>query len=148
MRGIELHYHEDQTLCLKNLLYNVPIEKYIWSVSEDEIIIDNNAYVLPREISGSALREFLENPSSLFIFAKLTAYPNSNHSGKEVKDYTDFSTSLCEIVILIYDGLSFEIYSKREDVLLQIIENAKKDHCIDIVIKTESSDSRIIFNVF
>lgn len=46
-----------------------------------------------------------------------------------INTYEDFCNSNCDIIILIYDYLFYEIYLKKEDDIFKIIKNADKHGC-------------------
>lgn len=59
-----------------------------------------------------------------------------------INTYEDFCNSNCDIIILIYDYLFYEIYLKKEDDIFKIIKNADSMDVIEIAVKTDKTDQR------
>ena len=146
MRGIEFRYREGYGHIISDLLQNIPIKKYDWYNSDDEIIKDNDNYWVSADMNGDELRRAFWNMEYLVILITIQAYPKGSKTQKIVT-YEDFMNSSCEIILLISDCTLIEIYSKDKNLILQFIENAEQCGCTEITIKTDKDDSRTRMSV-
>lgn len=75
------------------------------------------------------------------VSAIIKIYSNCS-SNMIINTYEDFCNRNCDIIILIYDYLFYEIYLKKEDDIFKIIKNADRMDVIEIAVKTDKTDQR------
>ena len=145
MRGIEFECSNGYGTILKDLLEPLTFENYDFYIFEDEIIKDDENWILPKVISGRAFRKLISESSYLVIFVHLQVY-KKGAKYKPIKDYQDFINSNCDIVFLLSDNSFVEIYAKEVQIIQTLADNAEKLG-YNVAVKLSSNDSRTKFKL-
>lgn len=147
MRGISFILNKSEHSILASILDGIDITSLYWSVSEDEIYVDEgeNLYI-EKKIDGMTFLNIINTDYYFVYFDNIKAYSDNNYSDN-INYYDDFLNSNCELVILCSDGIYYEIYSKSEEVIRIIKFNCIKKGFDEIEYITDENDCRTIFSV-
>lgn len=148
MRGISFIITNHSNI-LYQILKCIDIEKYIWynidSQNESwKNTMDNDLF----DLCCYDGREFLEciKSNHFVIFLKMQAYlKNGNFT--EIHTYRDFEKSDCQLVLLIYDCSYVEIYSKNQNDITAMYNNALENNYSDVNFITDDNDMRKTLDV-
>ena len=114
--------------------YNIDSQNEVWDGPMKAIFFEKDYY------EG---KSFLQHIISdhVIVFLKLQAYfENSGFS--EIHHYEDFKNSDCQLLLLMYDCVSVEIYAKDQSIIKAIYENALSNHYTKVQYITDSNDGR------
>ncbi len=95
---------------------------------------------IPGYIKRSFLAEMREHKQS-FETLVLHIYP-TNTVPANIDTYQEYKNSQCVMILLLYDALNIEIYSKNQMWLMQMLNDACTLNATNIVLKTEETDER------
>ncbi|WP_444641541.1 DUF2691 family protein [Caproiciproducens sp. R1] len=136
-----------------NTLYQIfkciDVEKYCWYNIDSQNEAWNNPQGTPFfETDYYDGKSFLRHIISdhFIIFLKLQAY-FKNGSFFDIHSYKEFDKSDCQLLLLIYDSQSVEIYAKDQILIKDIYENALANYYTKIQYITESNDGRTTMDV-
>lgn len=142
MIGIECEYISSYERILYDLLKNIKYDEYDWRFVQQEIYfdVDKNRKV-PYILSGVDFEKMIKSEDKYYcFFVNLQAYP-SHQEQAEIKTYSDFVKSKCELIVLLSDNSFIEVYAKSSFLLQQIIDNIESKN-ISYQIKTIDNDGR------
>lgn len=145
-RGLEIIKSNTSPAFIIKLLKNVPLDMYDLYTGEEEMIGNNKNIYFDDVISYSDFKGIVKDEIDLIILLNIQAYPY-NSQKEAIRNYQDFINSKCEMILLINDTQYIEVYSKNQDVINQVLENAQKLNCDSILIKTDDNDGRTRMSV-
>lgn len=90
--------------------------------------------------SNLEFKKIISQESYYTVFTNIKLYEKEDNV--IIRSHADFLRSSCILILLITDNIFVEIYSKNEDVLKTIHENAKKNRLHDISYITENNFKR------
>ncbi len=140
MIGLEFEWNEESRK-LEKLFESFMISNYEWQIIEDEIVSNNCNLILDKKYSGDDFKKIWEN-LDLIIFLNVQVYLKESMV-KPIKTYSEYKDSDCQLMLLISDIRTIEVYSKDKKILNSIL-NSKIEN---IEIKTEEKDNRVIMRV-
>jgi len=140
MIGLEFEWNEEIRK-LEKLFESFMISNYEWQIIEDEIVSNNCNLILDKKYSGDDFKKIWEN-LDLIIFLNVQVYLKESMV-KPIKTYSEYKDSDCQLMLLISDIRTIEVYSKDKKILNSIL-NSKIEN---IEIKTEEKDNRVIMRV-
>lgn len=88
---------------------------YEWYVDDIE---SNYLSFRAGEYTGTELRASLEKMSAL-SFVRLRRY-RVGSSVRSIDEYKEYADSDCDVLILFYDGGSYEVYAKSESLIREL----------------------------
>ncbi len=89
--------------------------------SDYELIIDNEPVTLNSPLFPCELAKLLGGERSLLTCGRFFSYPE-NASEDLVETFEDFDRSNCRDIVLVYDMVYLEIYSKSESYLQKCVQ--------------------------
>lgn len=144
IRGLCFEMPGEYGSYLNAILSGLPLDKYVWSISEDEVF--NNGLFSYGVFTGEYFSKIIALPSYYVFFANIQAYRNENDI-YEIDTYADFLSSKCELIIFIVDAVLADIYAKDQAVIALIKQNAENSKFENIRYITEENDTRTDFSV-
>lgn len=136
-----------------NVLYQVlgciDIEKYCWhNIDSQNEAWDSPQGALFFEKDYYNGKSFLKHIISkhFIVFLKLQAY-FENGIFFDIHTYEDFKRSDCQLLLLIYDCKSVDIYAKDQIIIKDIYENALINNYTEVEYITDSNDGRTKMDV-
>lgn len=148
MIGIKFKIPNKYSNYLKQILNEIDNNNYMWKIDEEEAYSDNgNNLFLEETYSNIEFKKIIEPSNYYTIFLNIQMY-NDNLDNLEIKNYNDFIKSSCILIIFITDNEYVDIYSKDNQLLEKIKENAIVNNFQDIKIITNSNDIRKTFSAY
>lgn len=147
IRGLRFEMPGEYGSYLNTILYGLPLDKYVWSISEDDAFIDSDHNLFDTNVlSGEEFGKIIALPSYFVFFANLQAY-RSEDDLYEIGTYADFLSSNCELIVFIVDAGFVDIYAKDAAVIELIKRNAERNEFEKIRYITDENDFRTEFSV-
>ena len=147
IRGLRFEMPGEYGSYLNTILSGLPLDKYVWSISEDDAFIDSDHFLFHSDVlSGEEFSKIIALPSYFVFFANLQAYRSENDL-YEIDTYEDFLSSKCELIIFIVDAGFVDIYAKDAAVIELMKRNAEKNEFEKIRYITDENDVRKEFSV-
>lgn len=145
IKGISFEIPNGYKQIFKELLYDVDIERYYWFNidSQDQVFLlnGNKEFLFDQSYyTGSDFKKIINTNDYYAVFTQLQAYTKNEY--QEIRTYSDFLNSNCEILILIDDCIFVEVYSKNIGVINLIKNNANKNGFSKINNITNENDIR------
>ncbi|MCQ4114245.1 DUF2691 family protein [Ruminococcus sp. zg-921] len=148
MRGISFKITNHNNI-LYQILNCIDIKKYVWYNIENQNeswentskndLFDSSYY------DGENFLKCIQS-NHFVVFLKLQAY-FENCKFFDIHTYNDFIKSDCQLILLVYDCSSVEIYSKDVNDITAIYNNALKNNYLDINFITDNNDMRKTFDL-
>lgn len=125
------------------ILHGTDYEKYYWNIAENEILnADCSDFLdLKKSYTGKEFEQLISHDeySVIYINAKASSEP----CNEEIRVYEDFLKSSYIIVLLCYDDMFFEIFSKDLNFIQKIKSNIIHLECFEnIEYITDANDER------
>lgn len=139
LRGVNIVFAEHGRVCLKDLLDGIQLDGYKISILESTVYRDGKNVEIP---NGYDIKHLWRIESECTIVSAIIKIYSNCSDNMIINTYEDFCNSNCDIIILIYDYLFYEIYLKKEDDIFKIIKNADRMDVIEIAVKTDKTDQR------
>lgn len=156
IRGIKFKIPNAYGKYLEVILKQISSSEYIWIIEEDEIYINensrnkqdnNNENLFKKTIyENSEFQQIIKQENYYMIFANIKLYIKPDNI--TIKTYNDFVKSSCILILLVTDNEFVEIYSKDENILKVIYDNALKNSFYDIKYITEENFKREKFSAY
>ena len=138
---------------IKQILNNIDSANYIWKIAEDEVYVSgnniNNGFLFPQEkeiLTNTEFMNIISQESYYTVFVNIKLYEKEDEVS--INNYEDFLKSICILVLFITDNEFVEIYSKDENILKVIYENALENEFSDIKYITENDSKRKTFSAY
>ena len=152
--GIEFNIPNEYGNFLEQILKQINLDKYIWKIEEDEIYINNNRKsndnddnLFKKNIYKNVdFKKIIEQEDYYIIFANIKLYVKQDNI--IINTYKDFIESSCILILLVTDSKFVEIYSKYENILDKIYNNALKSNFHNIGYITKENLKRKKFSAY
>lgn len=152
--GIEFNIPNEYGNFLEQILKQINLDEYIWKIEEDEIYINNNRKsndnddnLFKKSIyKNEDFKRIIEQKDYYIIFANIKLYVKQDNI--IINTYKDFIESLCILILLVTDSKFVEIYSKYENILDKIYNNALKSNFHNIGYITKENLKRKKFSAY
>ena len=152
--GIEFNIPNEYGNFLEQILKQINLDEYIWKIEEDEIYINNNRKsndnddnLFKKSIyKNEDFKRIIEQKDYYIIFANIKLYVKQDNI--IINTYKDFIESLCILILLVTDSKFVEIYSKYENILDKIYNNALKSNFHNIGYITKENFKRKKFSAY
>lgn len=115
-------------------------------VSDNNI---NNGFLFPQKkeiLTNTEFMNIISQELYYTVFVNIKLYEKEDELS--INNYEDFQRSTCILVLFITDNEFVEIYSKEENILKTIYENALKNEFSDIKYITENDSKRKTFSAY
>ena len=151
MIGLYIETKNKQNKYLEIILKNVIFENYIWSIGYDEVICSSGASdCLPlfngTVLNGNDFKNCTSDKDYYLLFEEIKAFPQKK-TIVEISTFEDYLSSDCELIILCYDTVNIEVYSKNTDILNTIKINCSNNDFENVEEIYESNKFREIMYV-
>lgn len=132
MIGLKLKIENKYDTFLGKIFKDIDFENAFWRVVNQEVLDEKGKEFFAKEIySDSEFKNLINSKKYYPIFLTLQLYKKE---GKvvEIKNYDDYFESDCDLLLYIIDNIFVEIYSKNQDYLKNIKQNALKNNLANI----------------
>ncbi len=124
--NLEKFYQNTATINLVlETVFHKMNERYNCYASNYELIIDNEPVTLHSPLFPCELAKLLGEARSLLTCGRFFSYPE-NAFEDLVETFEDFGRSSCRDVVLVYDMVEIEVYSKSENYLQNCVQAIQK----------------------
>lgn len=140
IRGIRFKLSNEYNSFINKILEGINIGNHFWKIDEDQVFAGGGDFLFTTDIyAGNDFKKIISMPSYYVVFLNLKAFPDKC-SFNEIRDYSDFLKSNCELIVLISDSIFVSIYSKNRNHIETIKLNAQKNGFQDIEYITQEND--------
>ena len=123
MIGIHFEIPNEWNNYLNLILGNINTENYNWLISDEEIYLEGLVDLFRKSIYDNiSFKKTISGNKHYLIVGNVAAFKSLNC--KDIYNYEDFQNSDCEILMIIVDSCSIDIYVKDKKILEQIKNNA------------------------
>lgn len=98
-------------------------------------------------MDGGRFKERIGTGRHYLIFVDIKAFP-AGSTVQDVKDYGQFTSSGCELALIIVDSVYATLYCKDQELLASLKENAVLQGYEDVAYITDDNDFRTRLAVF
>lgn len=150
--GIEFKIPNEYGRFLREILEQINLDKYIWKIEEDEIYVNDNKesnddFLFKNSMYKNAdFKRIIAQEDYYIVFANIKLYIKQDNI--IINTYKDFMESSCILILLITDSEFVEIYSKDENLLDEIYDNALKNKFCNICYITKDNFKREKFSAY
>ena len=146
-KGIEFKIPNEFVNYLKQIFDKVDSTNYIWKIEETEAYIDGvtNLFEMDK-YSNHDFKNIISQEKYYTVFANIKLYETEDKI--VIRNYSDFLNSSCILILFITDNVFVEVYSKSEDILKIIYENALKSKFTGLNYITENNIKRKDFSAY
>lgn len=144
--GIKFKIPNEWGRLIKDILYEIECEEYIWKIDEDEVYLEdttkNDGFLFPQEkkvFNNTEFMEIISKPSYYTVFVNIQTYFKQGLLC-DMQTYDDFLKSDCEIILLITDNIFVNIYAKTESIIEKIKANAINNNYTQIKYITDENN--------
>lgn len=148
--GISFEANSSGNNILWRILGCIPVEKYSWyhidsqDESWDECM--KEPLFCKSCYSGEEFKHEIQRPQFV-IFTKLQAYAAPSRVGSNICTLQEFLESDCKLLVLIYDCVFVEVYSKEFSTLSALYQSALAQGFSNITYFTQEACRRTTMNV-
>ena len=137
---------------LAEVLEDLPLDDYLWSITRGEIhLLDENGVTgrflfedADKFLQGSTLYSMAKNNTYYMVFATIGAYRKSEEL-EYIRTYNDFLQSECQIIVIVADCSEVIIICKDERLVLDIYNRVKFKECEKVKLIDEKD---LISNIY
>jgi len=145
--GIKFKIPNEHGNYLKQIFNKIDSNNYIWKIKEAEVYINGINDLFERETyRNEEFKDIITKEKYYTVFANITLYEREDKV--IIHKYEDFIKSSCILVMLITDNEFVEIYSKNENILKIIYQNAIENNFSDIQYIIEGKIKRKEFSAY
>ncbi len=143
VKGLSFKILNEQGKYLFDILESISITKYNWQCIDAEVYDNRYENLFNKDtINGEELNRIISKQNYYIVNIQLEAYEKIEDR-KEIKLYTDFIKSDCEIMLCIYDSEFCEIYFKNEELLNKEYKILEKKNFNPVYITEKNIRERI-----
>lgn len=132
---------------LKQILDKIDSDNYTWKIEEAEVYkVELTDLFTMDKYSNYDFKKIISQDRYYTVFTNIKLYENEDKT--IIRNYEDFLNSTCILILLVTDNIFVEIYSKSENILKIIYENALKNKFTDISYITKNNFKRREFSAY
>ena len=132
---------------LKQILDKIDFDNYTWKIEEAEVYkVELTDLFTMDKYSNYDFKKIISQDRYYTVFTNIKLYEKEDKT--IIRNYEDFLNSTCILILLVTDNIFVEIYSKSENILKIIYENALKNKFTDISYITKNNFKRREFSAY
>lgn len=132
---------------LKQILDKIDSDNYTWKIEEAEVYkVELTDLFTMDKYSNYDFKKIISQDRYYTVFTNIKLYEKEDKT--IIRNYEDFLNSTCILILLVTDNIFVEIYSKSENILKIIYENALKNKFTDISYITKNNFKRREFSAY
>jgi len=140
MIGIKFRIENEYNTVLEEILRDVDSIKYKWCIFDDEVYISSGESLFDNdEYSNQDFKKIISENNYYPVFATVQLYLE-NGKIVEIENYSQFTNSDCQLILMITDNEFVEVYAKEKIVLETIHQNVLNHSFTDIKLINEPKD--------
>jgi len=123
MIGISFEIPNNYGSYIKDIFKGLKLEDYYWNIFDSEVLNLQGKNLFLNNIYNSNTLSHFNNENYYLIFTNFQGYKYKN-SYDNIKSYSEFLKSDCEIIVVIVDSIYVDIFAKSSKILNTIRKNA------------------------
>ena len=124
MIGVKFKIENEYDNIFYKIFKNIDFHEYDWNIVEDEIYSQTGKnYFDKAHYLNDEFQKLIEYGIYYPVFANIQIYRKQDEV-EDIETYSDFINSKCQLVLFITDNEFVDIYSKNENWLNTIYQNA------------------------
>ncbi len=132
---------------LKQILDKIDSDNYTWKIEEAEVYkVELTDLFTMDKYSNYDFKKIISQDRYYTVFTNIKLYEKEDKT--IIRNYENFLNSTCILILLVTDNIFVEIYSKSENILKIIYENALKNKFTDISYITKNNFKRREFSAY
>ena len=132
---------------LKQILDKIDSDNYTWKIEEAEVYkVELTDLFTMDKYSNYDFKKIISQDRYYTVFTNIKLYEKEDKT--IIRNYEDFLNSTCILILLVTDNIFVDIYSKSENILKIIYENALKNKFTDISYITKNNFKRREFSAY
>ncbi len=132
---------------LKQILDKIDSDNYTWKIEETEVYkVELTDLFTMDKYSNYDFKKIISQDRYYTVFTNIKLYEKEDKT--IIRNYENFLNSTCILILLVTDNIFVEIYSKSENILKIIYENALKNKFTDISYITKNNFKRREFSAY
>ena len=132
---------------LKQILDKIDSDNYTWKIEEaEDYKVELTDLFTMDKYSNYDFKKIISQDRYYTVFTNIKLYEKEDKT--IIRNYEDFLNSTCILILLVTDNIFVEIYSKSENILKIIYENALKNKFTDISYITKNNFKRREFSAY
>lgn len=132
---------------LKQILDKIDSDNYTWKIEEAEVYkVELTDLFTMDKYSNYDFKKIISQDRYYTVFTNIKLYEKEDKT--IIRNYENFLNSTCILILLVTDNIFVEIYSKSENILKIIYENALKNKFTDISYITKNNFNRREFSAY
>ena len=132
---------------LKQILDKIDSDNYTWKIEETEVYkVELTDLFTMDKYSNYDFKKIISQDRYYTVFTNIKLYEKEDKN--IIRNYENFLNSTCILILLVTDNIFVEIYSKSENILKIIYENALKNKFTDISYITKNNFKRREFSAY
>lgn len=145
--GMEFKIPNEYGNYLKQILDKIDSDNYTWKIEEAEVYkVELTDLFTMDKYSNYDFKKIISQDRYYTVFTNIKLYEKEDKT--IIRNYEDFLNSTCILILLVTDNIFVEIYSKSENILKIIYENALKNKFTDISYITKNNFKRREFSAY
>lgn len=149
MKGIRFKIENEYDNIFYKIFKNIDFNEYNWNIVEDEIYILGGEFCFEKDCyPNKEFQNIAQFEKYYPVFANIQVYGKVDEV-EDIQIYQDFINSKCQLILFITDNEFVDIYSKNEDWLNVIYQNAIENNFSNIrYIEDENFKIRCHFSAY
>lgn len=147
MIGIKFIIKNEYDKILGKILNDIDCSNFSWKIENEEVLGEKGKAFFNKSYYDDAEFQKIIQKEHYPIHLNLQMFYKSKHLN-DIKDYNQFLTSSCQLILFIVDNVFVEIYAKDETILEKISRNAVCYSFSNIEFINEGIDTYELFSKY
>lgn len=140
MIGIKFLIKNEYDIILNKIFQGIDCSNFRWKIEDEEVLGEQGkSFFVKTDYSDNEFQNMIQK-EHYPIFLNLQMY-YKNSDVNDIKNYDQFLTSSCQLILFIVDNIFVEIYAKNQTILEKISKNAVDFDFSNIEYINESLDT-------
>lgn len=147
MIGIKFVIKNEYDIILSKILYDIDCSNFRWKIEDEEVLGEQGkSFFAKTDYSNNEFQKVVQKEHYPIHLNLQMYYKNSDVN--DIKNYDQFLTSSCQLILFIVDNIFVEIYAKNKTILEKISKNAVNYDFSNIELINESVATYKIFSKY
>ena len=135
-----IYLKNEYDIILNKIFHDIDCSNFRWKIEDEEVLGEQGKSFFDKtDYSNNEFQNMIQK-KHYPIFLNLQMY-YKNSDVNDIKNYDQFLTSSCQLILFIVDNVFVEIYAKNQTILEKISKNAVDFDFSDIEYINESLDT-------
>lgn len=135
-----IYLKNEYDIILNKIFHDIDCSNFRWKIEDEEVLGEHVEFFFDKtDYSNNEFQNMIQK-EHYPIFLNLQMY-YKNSDVNDIKNYEQFLTSSCQLILFIVDNIFVEIYAKNQTILEKISKNAVDFDFSNIEYINESLDT-------